>query len=116
MSGLPVLFLIFDGVMKLLNVAPVRAAHDHLGYPQHLALGIGLVELAAILLYVVPRTSTLGAILLTAFLGGATAAHVRLGEPFFFPVLVGVLLWGGRFLRDERLRELVPLRGARSRA
>ena len=72
-------------------------------------LGV-LALLAVAALYVVPRTSVLGAILLTAYLGGATATHVRIGEPFFMPILLGVLVWGGLFLRDERLRALLPLR------
>ena len=111
LSGLPIAFLLFDSAIKLLDLAVVRTAQARLGYPQHLAVGIGLVELCSTLLYVVPRTSTLGAILLTAFLGGATATHVRIGDPFVFPVVVGVLLWAGSFLRDARLRALVPLRG-----
>ena len=75
--------------------------------------GLGLVLLACTVLYVVPRTSVLGAILLTGYLGGAVASHVRVGEglfPVFFPVMVGVLLWLGLYLRDVRLRSLIPLR------
>jgi hypothetical protein len=80
-----------------------------------LASGLGLLELVCLVLYVVPRTAVLGAILLTGYLGGATAAQVRIGAPLFtrvlFPVYVGVLVWGGLFLREDRLRTLIPLQG-----
>lgn len=78
--------------------------------PASFALPIGLVELACTAIYVIPRTSVLGAILLTGYLGGATATHVRVGEPFFALIVLGVLVWGGLFFRDPRLRELLPLR------
>ena len=81
-----------------------------LGYPESLTLGIGIVELACAVVYVIPQTSVLGAILLTGYLGGATATHVRIGEPFFMPIVLGVLIWGGLFLREDRLRALLPLR------
>ena len=110
MSALPVLMLILSGVMKLVKPAAVVEGFARLGYPESLTVGIGIVELACAALYVVPRTSVLGAILLTAYLGGATATHVRIGESFFMPILLGVLVWGGLFLRDERLRALLPLR------
>ena len=110
MSALPVLMLLLSGVMKLVKPATVVEGFARLGYPESLTVGIGIVELACAALYVVPRTSVLGAILLTAYLGGATATHVRIGEPFFMPILLGVLVWGGLFLRDERLRALLPLR------
>jgi|SRR5438552_1382028 len=110
MSALPVLMLLLSGVMKLVKPAAVVEGFARLGYPESLTVGIGIVELACAALYVVPRTSVLGAILLTAYLGGATATHVRIGEPFFMPILLGVLVWGGLFLRDERLRALLPLR------
>ena len=110
MSALPVLMLLLSGVMKLVKPAAVVEGFVRLGYPESLTVGIGIVELACAALYVVPRTSVLGAILLTAYLGGATATHVRIGEPFFMPILLGVLVWGGLFLRDDRLRALLPLR------
>ncbi len=110
MSALPVLLMLFSGVMKLMKPAPVAEGFVNLGYPESLALGIGIAELACIALYVIPRTSVLGAILLTGYLGGATASHVRIGEPFVMAVLLGVLIWGGLYLRDDRLRALIPLR------
>src|SRR5688572_5169699 len=109
-SGLPVLLLLFSGVMKLVKPAPVVEGFVRLGYPESLALGIGIVELACAIVYVIPQTSVLGAILLTGYLGGATATHVRIGDPFFAPIVLGALVWGGLFLRDTRLRALLPLR------
>ena len=109
-STLVVLFLLFDAVAKLMRIAPVLQAFARLGYPERLAVPIGILLLACTTVYVIPRTSVLGAILLSAYLGGATATHVRAGEPFYFPVVFGVLVWGGLYLREDRLGELVPLR------
>jgi len=109
-SVLPILLLLFSGVMKLVKPGSVVEGFVRLGYPESLALGIGVVELACAVVYVIPQTSVLGAILLTGYLGGATATHVRIGEPFFMPIVLGVMIWGGLFLRDARLRALLPLR------
>jgi DoxX-like family len=111
-SALPALFLLMDVVMKLFKSAAVVEETARLGYPD-VMFGLGLVLLACVVLYVIPATSVLGAILLTGYLGGAVASHVRVGEglfPVFFPVIVGVLLWLGLYLRDVRLRSLIPLR------
>lgn len=113
MSGLPALFLLMDGGMKLFKPPFVVQATMQLGYPEFVIVGIGLALLASTLLYLVPRTAILGAVLLTGYLGGAVATHVRVGAAFFniiFPVIFGSLLWGGLWLRDRRLRELLPLR------
>jgi hypothetical protein len=114
MSALPALFLLVDGIGKLVKPAPVVKGTVQLGYPESVLLGLGIVLLACTVLYVIPRTAILGAILLTAYLGGAIATHVRVGSPLFshilFPVYVAVLIWGGLYLRDERLRALIPLR------
>ena len=114
-SALAVLFLLLDSVIKLLVSTPVVDSFAQLGYPVHLARGIGIVELVCVVLYVVPRTSVLGAVLLTGYLGGAVATHVRVESPLFshvlFPVYVAALLWGGLWLRDARVRALNPLRG-----
>jgi uncharacterized membrane protein YphA (DoxX/SURF4 family) len=110
LSALPVLMLFFSGVMKLVQPAPVIEGFIRLGYPESLALGIGIVELVCAVLYVVPRTSVFGAILLTGYLGGATATHLRIDEPFFAPIVLGVMVGGGLFFRDARLRALLPLR------
>jgi hypothetical protein len=110
LSALPVLMLLFSGGMKLLKPDLVVQEFARLGYPESLVLGIGILELTCTAVYVIPRTSIVGAILLTAYLGGATATHVRVGDPFFIPVVLGVLVWAGLFLRDQRLRALLPLR------
>ena len=114
MSALPALFLVMDGVMKLAKPDFVVKATVQLGYPESVIFGLGIVVLVCVILYVVPRTAVLGAILLTGYLGGAVATHVRAGDPLFshilFPVYVAILIWGGLYLRDERLRALIPLR------
>jgi hypothetical protein len=113
MSALPALFLLVDGVMKLMKPAIVVEATVHLGYPESVIPGLGIVLLVSTLVYLIPRTSVLGAILVTGYLGGAVATHVRVGDdlfPIFFPVILSALLWGGLVLRDGRLRALLPLR------
>lgn len=106
-----ILFLLFDGGLKVLTLAPAVEATARLGYPTKLVFAIGIAELICVVLFAIPHTTILGAILLTGYLGGATATQVRLEDPwFFFPVVIGVLVWGGLFWRDERLRALVPLR------
>jgi hypothetical protein len=113
LSGLPALFLLVDGGMKLVKPGVVVEATVQLGYPESAIVGIGLALLASTLLYVIPRTAILGAIFLTGYLGGAVATYVRVGGPVFniiFPVIFGTLLWGGLWLRDGRLRQLLPLR------
>ena len=114
MSALPVLFLIFDSVIHIMKPAPVREGFAKLGYSLSLAVPLGIIELICLVLYVIPRTSVLGAALLTGYLGGAVATNLRAGAPLFsnvlFPVYLGVLLWGGLYLRDERLRAVFPVR------
>jgi DoxX-like family len=107
---LVVLFLLFDSLVKLMKLSLAVEPTIRLGYPENLVLGIGIVELVCLVVYVIPPASMLGAILLTGYLGGATATHVRIGDPLFFPIVVGVLVWLGLFLRDDRLRTLLPLR------
>jgi DoxX-like family len=112
-SALVVLFTLFDGVTKMMKEAYVLQATARLGYPESLIPGIGITLLVCTAVYVIPRTSILGAILLTGYLGGATATNVRAGNPLFetlFPVIFAVLVWGGLYLRDEQLRTLIPLR------
>jgi DoxX-like family len=114
MSALPALFLLVDGIGKLIKPAPVVEGTVQLGYPESVLLGLGIVLLTCTVLYVIPPTAILGAILLTGYLGGAVATHVRVGSPLFshilFPVYLAVLIWGGLYLHDERLRALIPLR------
>jgi len=112
MSGLPALFLLVDGVMKLFKPAVVVDTTVQLGFPEPVILPLGLALLASTALYLVPRTAVLGAILLTGYLGGAVATHVRVPDgafPMVFPVIIGALLWGGLVLRDPRLAALLPL-------
>ena len=112
LSILPALFLLLDGVMKLVKPAFVVEATVKLGYPESTIVGLGIVLVAGTILYLIPSTSVLGAIVLTGYLGGAVATHVRVGGPLFpiiFPVIIGAMLWGGLYLRNERLRALIPL-------
>ena len=110
MSGFSSLFLLVDGVMKLLKPSVVVRATLQLGYAESAILGIGATLLACTLLYVTPRTSTLGAMLLTAYLGGAVASNIRAGMPLFnvlFPMIIAGLVWGGLWFRDLRVRNLL---------
>jgi hypothetical protein len=113
-SALPVLFLLMDGIMKLVKPPLVVEGTVKLGYQESVIVPLGIVLLTCVVLYVIPQTAVLGAILLTGYLGGAVATHVRVGDPLathvLFPVYLGVLIWLGLYLRDGRLRVLVPLR------
>jgi len=109
-STLPVLLLIVSAGMKLAKPPGMTEGFAHLGYPEDLALGLGILELICTLLYCIPVTSVLGAILLTGYLGGAVCTHLRVGDPYFMPIVLGVFIWGGLFLRDSRLRSLIPIR------
>jgi hypothetical protein len=115
-SGLPALFLLFDALGKFVKPAAVVEGTVALGYPESVILTLGIVLLVSTALYLAPRTSVLGAILLTGYLGGAVATHLRVGSPLLthtlFPVYLGVLIWLGLYLRDVRLRALVPLRSS----
>jgi hypothetical protein len=106
-SALVVAFLLLDAVMKLVMIAPVIEGTTRLGFAITTIRPIGVVLLIATLLYAVPRTAMLGALLVTAYLGGATATLVRPGEPFWFPVAMGIIAWAGLLLRQPRLRALV---------
>lgn len=114
MSGLVIAFMLLDGGMKIVPLDVTIKSTAELGYPPELVRGLGVVALVCTALYAFPRTAVLGAILLTAYMGGAVATHVRVGNPLFTHVLFGVylavLLWGGLFLRDPRVRALLPLR------
>jgi len=110
LTTLPALLLVFSAVMKLVKPPGMAGAFTHLGVPLSQATGLGILELACTVVYLVPRTSILGAILLTGYLGGATATTVRVGDHFVMTVILGVLLWGGLYLREPRLRALIPLR------
>ena len=114
MSILVVLFLTFDAIIKVMRIPPALEGTARLGYPLSVVLPLGVVLLTCVVLYVIPSTSFLGAILLTGYLGGAVASNVRVGNPLFgyvlAPIYVAVLMWGGLYLRDDRVRALIPLR------
>lgn len=115
LSGLAIVFLVFDTTIKFLGRPEVADSMRQLGYPTELALVIGIIELACLIIYLIPATSVLGAILFTGYLGGAIATHLRLENPLFthilFPTYIAALIWGGLYLRDARVRTLVALRG-----
>ena len=109
-SWLALLVFALTAMLGMLNPAAAAQASAHYGYPDGSMTRIAIVELVCVLLYAIPRTSVLGTILLTGYLGGAISTHVRAGEPFYLPLGVGVIIWLGLFLRDARLRALLPLR------
>jgi hypothetical protein len=116
LSGLVIVFLLFDGAIKLVPWPVVTETMDRIGYgsSETLARTLGAITIACTVLYAIPPTSILGAILLTGYLGGAMASHVRIGSPLFSHVLfgfyLGLMLWGGLWLRDRNLRALMPFR------
>jgi DoxX-like family len=116
LSGLAVLFLAFDTVMKLLLVPDAVKGTADLGYPTSALFGIGVLELICLVAYLIPRTAVLGAVLFTGYLGGAIATHVRMENPLFthvlFPVYVAAFIWGGLYLRNRKLRAVLPLGGS----
>jgi hypothetical protein len=108
LTAIPSLMLAFSAVMKLIGGPELEQGFQHLGLPLSLAIPLGILELAVVVIYLIPKTSVLGAILVTGYLGGAMTAHVRLGEPWFIQFLLGVMAWGGLYLRDARIRSLIP--------
>ena len=114
LTGLAALFMAFDTILKLLQLAPAVEGTVALGYPASTVFAIGVIELVALVLYLVPATSVLGAVVMTGYFGGAIATHVRIGSPLpshtLFPIYVALLVWGGLYLREPRLRALLPLR------
>jgi DoxX-like family len=111
MSAVPVLLTLLGAVMKLVKAAPAVEGMTRAGLPERLIVPIGILELICLAVYLIPRTSVLGAILLTGLLGGATVTNLRIGDPTWpMPVILGMIAWGGLYLRDVRLRALIPLR------
>jgi len=112
-TGIAVLFLTFDAVVKVLKLGPAVQATTELGFPESLLVTIGVIELVCLIVYLVPRTSVLGAVLWTGYLGGAVATKVRLEAPLLssslFPIYVALFVWGGLWLRDRRVRALLPI-------
>jgi hypothetical protein len=115
LSSLAILLFAFTAMFGVLKPDVARQGFAHYGYPDGAMLRITIMEIACAILYAIPRTSVLGAILLTGYLGGATATHVRVSEVPFLPITVGIVIWLGLYLRDERLRALLPLRKPGSR-
>ena len=114
LSGLVVAFLLFDAIVKFTGIQPVTDSFTQLGYPLELAITIGVIELVCVVLYAIPQTSVLGAVLLTGLFGGAIATHLRVGNPLpshtLFSLYLAAFVWGGLYLREPRLRALLPVR------
>lgn len=110
MSALPVLLMLMSAVMKFAQPPQVIDGFKHLGIPQTQVIGLGVLQTLCAVIYLIPRTAVLGAILITGYLGGATATTLRVGDPYLLTPLFGVLAWGGLYLRDPRLRALIPFR------
>ena len=115
--GISVLLSLLFGmsaVMKLMGGPGVMEGMAHLGLPESLVIPLGILEISCVAIYLFPATSIVGAILLTGYIGGAICTHLRVGDPFFFQIVLGICVWLGVYLRDNRLRELIPLRTPRS--
>jgi len=114
LSALAILFLSFDTIVKVLRLPVAIEGTTQLGYPESTVFVIGVIQLVCLVLYVIPQTSVFGAILFTGYLGGAIATHLRIGSPLFthilFPIYVAVLIWGGLYAREPRLRAVIPIR------
>jgi len=112
LSGVGVAFMLFDATIHVMKPAAVIEGFAKLGFPVSVAVPLGIIELVCVVLYLIPRTSVFGAILLTGYLGGAIASQVRIGSPMFsttlFPIYVALFLWGGLYFRDDRVRALIP--------
>jgi hypothetical protein len=109
-TAITVLMLTASAIMKLKGGPELSEGFRHLGMPEDLRIGLGILELTVVAIYLFPRTSVLGAILITGYLGGAICTHLRVGDPFLGPLVPGVLAWAGLWLRDPRLADLIPLK------
>lgn len=115
MSALPVLFVLMGSVMKLMKLPAVIEGFAHAGLPGRLIIPVGMIEMTCVVVYLIPQTAVLGAILMTGLLGGATITGLRIADPSWpMPLVLGMLAWGGLFLRDPRLRQLIPVRKPRN--
>lgn len=111
LSAIPVVMLLFSAAVKFMRSPQVVQGFAQFGFADNLILVVGTIELSCVIIYLIPRTAVLGAILMTALFGGATVTNLRVGNPLYFlPVLLGILAWAGLFFRDERVRALIPLR------
>jgi DoxX-like family len=104
------LMFVFSAVLKLLGLQQVKDEMTRLGFPERLVLPLGILELTCVVIYLIPQTALVGAILLTGYLGGAICTHWRIGDPFYSPIIMGILVWVGLYLREDGLRLLMPLR------
>lgn len=109
-SGLMALLLTMSAVMKLMGGTGVTEGFAHMGLPASLRVPLGVLEFSCVVIYVIPATSVVGAILLTGYIGGAIVTHLRIGEPIYIQIVLGVLIWLGLYLRESRLKALIPLR------
>ena len=109
LSGLAAAVFLFSCSGKLMGSSQMVQGFDHLGWPQAMLTTIGALELLCVVLYLVPQIAVLGGIILTGYLGGAIATHIRIGEPVYLHVVIGLFIWGGLYLREPRLRKLVPV-------
>jgi len=109
-SGLPSLVFAISAFMKLKGGAEVTEGMAHLGLPEPLIVPLAILEISCVVIYLIPATAVLGAILLTGYIGGAICTHLRVGDPFFLQIAIGFFVWLGLYLRESRLRELIPLR------
>jgi len=109
LTAIPVLIMLLSGIMKVVHPPMIDEGFKHLGIPINLALGLGILEVSCAIIYAIPRTAVIGAILLTGYFGGAMLTSIRIGEPWIMQFVVGVMAWGGLWLRDLRLKELLPL-------
>lgn len=108
-SAVPAFLVLAGAIPKVLKLAPIVAAFRQNGFPENLVVPIGIIELVCAVVYLIPRTRVLGAILMTGLLGGAIVTNLRVGNPALIaPLILGIMVWGGLFLRDERLRALIP--------
>ena len=111
MSAVPALLVLFGSILKLMKTPSVHEGFARVGLPDRLIVPVGVIELVCVLVYVFPRTAVLGAILMTGLLGGAALTSLRAGDPTYpMPIILGMLAWGGLYLRDLRVRDLIPLR------
>lgn len=109
-SGLLSLLFAMSAIMKLKGGAEVTSGMAHLGLPESLMVPLGILEISCVVIYLIPATTVLGAILLTGYIGGAILAHLRIGEPIFVQIALGICVWLGLYLRENRLRELIPVK------
>jgi DoxX-like family len=109
-SALVTLVFAFSALMKWMGGAEVKQGMGHLGLPESLIIPLAILEVACVVIYLIPATSVLGAILLTGYMGGAICTHLRVGDPFVIQILLGVFVWLGLYLREKRLKGLLPLR------